>query len=104
MFAPDGALSPPPAGPPRPVRAGLLLPPFHYRRRRTLSRLFHKSLGQTIHDAITRLRLERAKRRLADPGATVKTVAAECGFRDAIHLCKVFQRVEGVSPSQYRAG
>ena len=70
--------------------------------RRTLARLFQRELKQTVHEAITRLRVERAKRRLMEPHAMLKTVAAECGFHDAIHLCKVFQRVEGVSPSDYR--
>jgi LacI family transcriptional regulator len=71
--------------------------------RRTLSRRFNRSLGQTIHDAITQLRLERVKRQLVNTKAALKTVAVECGFRDAIHLCKVFQRVEKTSPSEYRA-
>ena len=71
--------------------------------RRTLSRRFNRSLGQTIHDAITQLRLERVKRQLVDTKVALKTVAVECGFRDAIHLCKVFQRVEKTSPSEYRA-
>ena len=71
--------------------------------RRTLSRRFNRSLGQTIHDAITHLRLERVKRQLVDTKVALKTVAAECGFRDAIHLCKVFQRIEKTSPSEYRA-
>jgi LacI family transcriptional regulator len=71
--------------------------------RRTLSRRFHSSLGQTIHDAITQLRLERVKRALIDSKDPLKSVAVACGFRDAIHLCKVFQRIEGISPSDYRA-
>ncbi len=71
--------------------------------RRTLSRRFHTSLGRTIHDAITHLRLEQVKRQLIETKVALKTVAANCGFRDAIHLCKVFQRIEGTSPSDYRA-
>jgi LacI family transcriptional regulator len=71
--------------------------------RRTLSRRFNDSLGMTIHDAITRLRLDRVKSRLVETASALKTIARECGFRDATHLCKVFQRVEGTSPSEYRA-
>lgn len=71
--------------------------------RRTLSRRFHDSLSLTIHDAITQLRLDRVKSRLVESSAVLKSIAKECGFRDAIHLCKVFQRVEGTSPSEYRA-
>lgn len=71
--------------------------------RRTLSRRFNDSLGMTIHDAITQLRLDRVKHQLVASNAVLKTIAKECGFRDAIHMCKVFQRVEGTSPSEYRA-
>ena len=71
--------------------------------RRTLSRRFNRTLGQTIHDAITQLRLEQVKRQLVNTKAALKTVAVECGFRDDIHLCKVFQRIEKTSPSEYRA-
>ena len=71
--------------------------------RRTLSRRFNRTLGQTIHDAITQLRLEQVKRQLVNTKAALKTVAVECGFRDAIHLCKVFQRIEKTSPSEFRA-
>ena len=70
--------------------------------RQTLLRLFRKALGQTVHEAITHMRLERVKERLMQPGAVLKTVAKECGFRDATHLYKVFEHVEGVSPSEYR--
>ncbi len=71
--------------------------------RRTLSRRFHDSLGTTIHDAITHLRLDRVKQHLVETKAVLKSIAKDCGFRDAIHLCKVFQRIEGTSPSEYRA-
>lgn len=71
--------------------------------RRTLSRRFHDSLGMTIHDAITQRRLDRVKQQLVESNVALKTIAKDCGFRDAIHLCKVFQRVEGTSPSDYRA-
>lgn len=71
--------------------------------RRTLSRRFHESLGLTIHDAITQQRLDRVKLKLVQTNAVLKTIAKDCGFRDAIHLCKVFQRIEGTSPSEYRA-
>jgi LacI family transcriptional regulator len=71
--------------------------------RRTLSRLFQRSLGRTVHEAITHLRLERVKRQMIESGVALKTVATECGFRDSTHLYKVFRRVEGTSPSEYLA-
>lgn len=71
--------------------------------RRTLARLFQKSLGKSVHQTITHMRLDRAKRELVETKSALKAIAERCGFRDAIHLCKVFQREEKIAPSEYRA-
>lgn len=70
--------------------------------RRTLERRFRVSVGRSIADEITRLRLERAKRRMVETDAPMKDVAKDAGFRTADHFYKVFARVEGIPPTQYR--
>ncbi len=70
--------------------------------RRTLERRFSASAGRTIADEITRLRLERAKRRMVETDAPMKDVAADAGFRNSDHFYKVFARIEGIPPTQYR--
>jgi LacI family transcriptional regulator len=70
--------------------------------RRTLERRFRESMGRSISGEITRLRLQRAKRRMVETDASMKDVAIEAGFRTADHFGKVFTRVEGISPSQFR--
>ena len=70
--------------------------------RRTLERRFNEYAGRTIADEITRLRLERAKRRMVETDAPMKDVAIDAGFRNADHFCKVFSRIEGIPPTQYR--
>ena len=70
--------------------------------RRSLERQFKESLKKSIAGEITRLRLARAKRRLVESTTPLKTLARDCGFRNADHLHKVFTRVEGTTPSQYR--
>ena len=70
--------------------------------RRTLERKFADSIGRTIAVEITRLRIERAKRRMVETDASMKDVALEAGFRTADHFGKVFARVEGITPSQFR--
>jgi LacI family transcriptional regulator len=70
--------------------------------RRTLERKFRDAMGRSIAGEITRLRLQRAKRRMVETDASMKDVAIEAGFRTADHFGKVFTRVEGISPSQYR--
>ena len=71
--------------------------------RRTLERKFRESVDCTIAEEITRLRLERAKRRMVETDAPMKDVALEAGFRNADHFYKVFSRVEGLPPSDFRA-
>ena len=70
--------------------------------RRSLERRFRESLNRTISDEITRLRLERAKRRMVGTSAPMKDVAVEAGFRNADHFYKVFNRIEGIPPTQFR--
>ena len=68
----------------------------------TLRRHFRAALGRTVIEEITRLRLERAKRLLVDSDEKIKQVARDCGFTDAAYFDRVFVRVEGMSPGEYR--
>jgi LacI family transcriptional regulator len=70
--------------------------------RRTLERKFRDSLGRTIAEEIARLRIERAKRLMVETEDSFKALAVDLGFRNADHFYKVFSRIEGMTPSQYR--
>ncbi|MEO2018174.1 MAG: substrate-binding domain-containing protein [Fuerstiella sp.] len=70
--------------------------------RRTLERRFSDSLGRSVASEIRRLRIERAKHLLRDTGLSLSAVAFQSGFRSAQGLCEIFQREEGIAPSQFR--
>ncbi|MCU0781843.1 MAG: substrate-binding domain-containing protein [Akkermansiaceae bacterium] len=70
--------------------------------RRTLERRFRDAVGRSIAGEMMRLRLNRAKRRLAEGNVPLKTVAQETGFRHASHFSRVFTQVLGTTPSRYR--
>ena len=70
--------------------------------RRTLERKFRDSLGRTIAEEVARLRIERAKRLMVETEDSFKALAVDLGFRNADHFYKVFSRIEGMTPSQYR--
>jgi LacI family transcriptional regulator len=70
--------------------------------RRTLEMRFIESVGHSIHDEISRLRIERAKQLLTDTDWTIARVAEECGFTDTKRLLAVFSRSEGKTPRQFR--
>jgi LacI family transcriptional regulator len=71
--------------------------------RRTLERKFTAVLGRSIASEIRRLRVECAKRHLADPNIRVKQAAVMSGFANEQRLYEAFLQQEGISPSQYRA-
>lgn len=67
-----------------------------------LSRLFKKEIGCTVIELLTKVRIEEAKKVFHDPKYTVRQVAAEIGFEDANYFSKVFRRLEGITPSEYK--
>jgi transcriptional regulator GlxA family with amidase domain len=52
----------------------------------------------------TRLRLERARSLLHDPGLTLEGIAARCGFESARQLRRAWKEAFGTPPSAARAG
>ncbi|WP_454675563.1 GlxA family transcriptional regulator [Achromobacter pestifer] len=71
--------------------------------RRNFSRVFLRDAGVTPAEFVERVRVDAARGCLEREARPLKTIAYECGFRDARHLREVFTRRLGVSPSQYRA-
>ncbi len=67
-----------------------------------LQALFREVTGYPPLDYLRRLRVEEARRLLADQRLSVKEIAALTGFRDTSHLSKVFRRIDGLSPAHYR--
>jgi AraC family transcriptional regulator len=66
------------------------------------ARMFHKSTGETPHQYVLRLRIERAKEMLRVSEARVLDVAVACGFKTQQHFARVFRRICGASPTEYR--
>jgi len=71
--------------------------------RRTLERRFRDVLDRTVMAEITRTRIERLKRRLAESDTPIKLLAIDSGFNSVRVLYETFVREEGISPSAYRA-
>jgi len=66
------------------------------------SRMFRKSTGESPHHFVLRHRVERAKEMLPAAEARVLDVAVACGFKTQQHFARVFRRMCGVSPTEYR--
>jgi AraC-like DNA-binding protein len=68
-----------------------------------LSRLFHALTRSTISRHRLRLRVRAALERLAGGERDLARVAAEAGFADQAHCCRVIQAELGTTPSALRA-
>jgi AraC-like DNA-binding protein len=70
--------------------------------RRTLERRFLAATGRTVIEEITRCRLSRAKRLLAETDLPVKNVTHLSGFPSEEQMRIVFRQHEKVAPSEFR--
>ena len=64
--------------------------------------LFKQQTGKTIHEYLTLVRLEQARKLLADPDLRIKEIAARTGYRNVSYFCKVFSDMFGTTPMNYR--
>jgi len=66
------------------------------------SEMFRKSTGETPHQFVLRLRVERAKEMLRSAEPRVLDVAVACGFKTQQHFARVFRQLCGSTPTEYR--
>jgi AraC-like DNA-binding protein len=72
------------------------LSPFH------LHRAFRQAFGETPHDFLTRVRLERARRLLVDTQCSVTDICLSCGFESPGSFSSLFRRKFGQSPREFK--
>lgn len=70
--------------------------------RRSLELRFRKAFGRSLGDEIARVRVELAKRLLADTDLKMPAIAARAGFPDGNRLAVLFRRAVGMTPTAYR--
>lgn len=67
-----------------------------------LSRIFKQEKGENFVAYLTRIRLERAKSLLESGRYKVYEVADKVGYHNYTYFSKIFKKVVGVSPEEYR--
>jgi LacI family transcriptional regulator len=70
--------------------------------RRSLERRFKSAFDLAPHRVIVHVRVEKAKRYLANTEWLMRQVAARSGFSGAIKLSSWFKKITGLTPTQYR--
>jgi AraC family transcriptional regulator, L-rhamnose operon regulatory protein RhaS len=68
-----------------------------------LSNLFRRQIGMSRSDYFQHRRVQKACELLLLPDRTITEVAADLGYSDAPHFCRLFKRHRGMSPRGYRA-
>jgi len=66
------------------------------------SEMFRESTGQSPHQFVLHRRVDRAKEMLRAAEMRVLDVAVACGFQNQQHFARVFRKVCGASPTEYR--
>ena len=65
-------------------------------------RFFKQQFDKNFITYLTELRVEKAKQLLSDVAVNVRDVGQQVGFHDSSYFAKVFRRITGISPSEYR--
>jgi AraC-like DNA-binding protein/ligand-binding sensor protein len=63
---------------------------------------FKKTTGMTFTDYLARVRIEKVKNLLLDPGRRISEAAYDAGFQSLSQFNRVFRRIAGESPTVYR--
>jgi AraC family transcriptional regulator len=66
------------------------------------SRRFKNETGKKPYEFISEMKIRFALRRLQTTDDPVKAIAFDCGYSDQSHFGKVFKKVYGISPGQFR--
>lgn len=65
-------------------------------------KLFKQCFGRNFISYLTEYRVDAAKKLLEDPMGNIKEIGRAVGYGDSNYFTKVFRRVTGVSPTEYR--
>jgi AraC-like DNA-binding protein/ligand-binding sensor protein len=66
-------------------------------------KVFKKSTGINFTDFVSRVRIEKAKNLALNPNLRISEIAFEVGFQSLTHFNRVFKKITGLSPTEYRA-
>ena len=66
-------------------------------------KVFKKATGLKFTDYVARVRLENAKTQLLNPNRRISEVAYDVGFQSLTQFNRMFKRIFGQSPTEFRA-
>lgn len=66
------------------------------------ARLFRETTGMPISALLQQIRIDEACKHLASTDTKIDDIAAICGFNDNQYFYRIFKKVTGMTPRQYR--
>lgn len=67
-----------------------------------LSKLLNRYSEKSFYDILNAIRIEHAKKMLADPQCRIGDISEAVGYVDTAHFSRVFKRLEGMSANAFR--
>lgn len=67
-----------------------------------LTRIFKEQFGMSITSYLLQIRITHAKQLLRFSDLPIEKIASECGMSDANYFARMFRKVEGMAPGEFR--
>ena len=67
-----------------------------------LSKLLNRYAGKSFYDILNAIRVDEAKKLLADPKLKIGDICDMVGYADTAHFARTFKKVTGMSANEYR--
>lgn len=66
------------------------------------TKIFKQHTGQTYYDYLSLLRIQAAEQMLKDKSLAIADISAACGYTSISSFNRIFRKLKGASPSEYR--
>ncbi|TBL80440.1 AraC family transcriptional regulator [Paenibacillus thalictri] len=70
--------------------------------RKYLSKLFKQATGLSPQDYLIQFRMNKACELMGNPSLSIGEIAGSVGYKDPLLFSKMFKKLNGVSPTEYR--
>ena len=67
-----------------------------------LTRIFKEQFGLSVTNYLLQTRITHAKQLLRFTDLSIEKIGQECGMHDANYFSRMFKKVEGISPGEFR--